>query len=96
MTKLIYPELSYLLVGAMFSVYNRMGFGYHEKYYQRAFAKELQFLKLKYKKEGLVKISYRETIIGRYFVDFLVENKIVVEIKVAKEFYPTHLKQILA
>ena len=50
MAKLIYPDLSYQIVGAMFNVYNRLKYGYHEKYYQRAFAKELEHFKLIFKR----------------------------------------------
>ena len=35
---LIYPELSYQIIGALFEVYKNLGSGYHEKYYQRAIA----------------------------------------------------------
>ncbi|MBI4946838.1 MAG: hypothetical protein HY840_10625 [Bacteroidetes bacterium] len=33
---LLYPELSYAIVGCAYDVYNELGFGHHEKYYQRA------------------------------------------------------------
>jgi len=33
---LVYPELSYKIIGVLFDVYNKIGTGYHEKYYQRA------------------------------------------------------------
>lgn len=35
-SKVIYPELSYKIVGILFEVYNQLGPGYQEKYYQRA------------------------------------------------------------
>ena len=41
MSDLIYPKLSYKIVGTLYDVYNAIGGGYQEKYYQRALTKEL-------------------------------------------------------
>ena len=40
-TKIIYPELSYKIIGVAFKIFNEIGFGMSEKFYQKAFAKEL-------------------------------------------------------
>lgn len=95
MAKLVYPELSYKIVGVLFTVYNSLGYGYQEKYYQRAIAKELEKAQLKYKKEQKAIIKYRGEIIGRYFIDFVVEDKIVVELKLTNDFYKKDIKQVL-
>lgn len=95
MAKLVYPELSYKIVGVFFTVYNSLGYGYQEKYYQRAISRELERAGLKYKKEQKTVIKYKGKIIGRYFIDFVVEDKIVVEIKIANDFYMRDLNQVL-
>ena len=95
MAKLLYPELSYEIVGVLFSVYNQLGYGYQEKYYQRAVANEFTKAKLKYSKERKALIKYRDSIIGRYFIDFVVEDKIVVELKVENDFYKRDINQVL-
>lgn len=46
MAELFYPKLSYEVVGALYEVYNAIGSGYQEKYYQKALAKELEEKKL--------------------------------------------------
>lgn len=92
---LVYPELSYELVGMTFDVYNRMGFGYQEKYYQRAYAEELTARGRRFKKERHCVIMYNDRAVGRYFIDFVVEDKIVIEFKVANDFYLQHTKQVL-
>ncbi len=96
MSKLLYPELSYEIVGVMFTVYNALGFGYQEKYYKRAIEKEFELARLSYKREGKVLLKYKGHLIGRYFVDFIVEGKIVVEVKVAEDFYKKDVNQLLA
>lgn len=54
MAELIHKQLSYEIVGILFSVYKELGEGYQEKYYQRAIALELEKRKLQFKREVLV------------------------------------------
>jgi GxxExxY protein len=96
MTKLIYPELSYKVVGLIYKIYNDLGYGYQEKYYQRALTLEFEAKNVSYKKEIPFKICFKNKIIGRYHLDFLIEDKIALEIKVANNFYPRHFKQVLS
>ena len=46
MAKLIYPKLSFKLMGILFKVHNKLGSTYQEKYYQRAIAQELNSQKI--------------------------------------------------
>jgi len=96
MSKIIYPKLSYQIMGILFKVYNKLGYGYQEKYYQRALAREFNKLNISFKKEQGTQLKYEGKIIGRYYVDFVIDNKIVLEIKVAKEIYQKHLNQVLS
>lgn len=94
--KLIYPELSFEVIGVAFKVFNELGYGYQEKYYQKAFALELNKRKINYEKELLVALKYDNKKIGKYFIDFLIKGKIVLEIKVGREFHYRDTKQILS
>jgi GxxExxY protein len=95
MEEFLHGELTYRINGLIFEMYKELGFGYQEKYYQRAFEEILKINKIKYKKELHCPISFRDKIIGRYFVDFLVDNKIVVEFKIGNEMYQRHFKQVI-
>ena len=77
--KVVYPEESYVLVGCAFAVYNAMGYGHHERNYQKGFALELQEKRLSFQKEVCVDVLYKGNPVGKYFLDFLVEDKIVIE-----------------
>jgi len=96
MGTLLFPELSYQIVGVLFTVYNNLGYGYQEKYYQRALTREFENAHLRYKRERKVIIKYRDRIIGRYFIDFVIENSVVLEIKVCNQFFDRDIKQVLA
>lgn len=92
-----YPdkELTYKIIGLLYQVDNELGFGYQEKYYQIALAILLEKNKIKYERELYSPINFQGKTIGRYYVDFLIENKIVVELKISNEVYDRHFKQVI-
>ena len=95
MAKLIYPKLSYKIVAALYEVHKNLGGGYQEKYYQRALAKEFDIRKIKYKEQLPIELKYKNESLGRYFLDFLIEDKIILEIKSDSKFYNRDIKQVL-
>lgn len=95
MVELVHKDLSYKIIGLIFNVFNELGYGFQEKYYQRAIALALDKEKLNYIREKEVKLNYQNNPIGKYFLDFIIENKIVLELKVANNFYIQDIKQIL-
>ena len=66
---LVYPELSYKLVGVAFTVSNELGFGHLEKIYQRAFAKELALQKLNFEEQVPYSVLYKGEVIGKNYLD---------------------------
>lgn len=96
MSDLIEKELSYKVMGAMFNVYNDLGGGYQEKYYQRAIAKELQSLGIKFIEQVSAPLQFKGYSIGRYLLDFLIEGRIVLEIKANQSFKYRDIQQVLA
>jgi len=96
MGKLLYKELSYKIVGILYEVYNNLGYGHRERTYQRALAEELKNNKIVFKKELYFPIFFKEKLISKYFFDFLVEDKIVLELKVSNDLYQNDINQILA
>ena len=96
MPKIIYPELSYRIIGIAYKIYNNLGYGYQEKYYQKAFSIEFNKQNINYKREVCIQLEYSGEKIGKYFIDFIAENKIVIELKVGSKFYQRDIKQILS
>lgn len=85
--KLLYEDLTYRIRGAIFTVYNELGFGHKENIYQKALIKEFETLSIPYKKEVGLDVKYKGDTVGKYRPDFSIEDKIIVELK-SVEFMP--------
>lgn len=94
MAVLVHPELSYKIMGILFDVHNRLGGSFEEKYYQRAAEKLFLLNKIQFNKELKADILFEGERIGKYFLDFLVEDKIVVEFKTVPQLLPIHFRQV--
>jgi len=81
--KILFKELSYEIQGSAINVRKEYGPGLKEIIYQNALAEELDFKKIKYQREPVIQIFSSKTgkIIGNYRPDFIVDDKIIVEIK---------------
>jgi len=93
--KLLYPKLSYKIIGIAMEVYNRIGSGFPEKLYERA-------LMILFKKNGIqaqnqvhFNVVFEEKNIGKFVTDIIVENKIILEIKSIKELNNIHKTQTI-
>jgi len=93
---IIYPELSYKLMGVLFKVHNKLGPTYQEKYYQRAIRRELEKQEIPFEKEKLVKLTYEAEKIGNYFLDFVIGGKIVLELKAVPFIRKEWIHQLVA
>lgn len=96
MPEIVEREFSYKIMGMLFSVHNQLGNRYQEKYYQRAIEEGLKLQKIRYKKEILVDLMFNKVRIGKYFLDFLIEEKIILEVKTVENLKPKDFKQVLA
>ena len=94
--KVVYPELSYEIVGLLYDVHNQLGNRYQEKYYQRAVEVKLKGKKSLYKREIEVDLTIDNEKIGKYFLDFLIDNKVVLELKVKPILTKNDYRQIRA
>jgi len=78
-----------------YKTYNALGYGYLEKVYQNALIYELNKLGLKVEAQKPIKVHYENTIIGEYYADLMVENKLLIELKTAARILPEHEAQLL-
>ncbi len=94
--EIIYPDLSYQIMGAIFAVHKTLGPGFLEAMYQKALLHELSLRGLKGEVEKPYNIIYRGKKIGLYRLDLIVEDKVVIEVKTVDQFHPIHKFQVLA
>lgn len=88
---ILYPDLSYQIIGCAFDVYAQIGSGHAEKFYQKALATAFKNRNIIFEEQVYTPLKYRDDIIGKQFLDFLVENKIIVEIKKNNRYSKTHI-----
>ncbi len=97
MAQIIEKELSYEVVNILLTVQKNLGGGYQEKYHQKAIAEELRFRGLPFKEQLHIPLKYKNVALGHYLIDFVIDGKIVLEIKSsAKIFYPRDVQQVLS
>jgi len=83
-------------MGVLFDVHSKLGNRYQEKYYHRAIEIALRENNIKFEKEIAVDLLYNNKKIGKYFLDFLIEDLVIVETKAVPELTPRDFKQVLA
>lgn len=81
------------MMEVLFTVHNRLGSGLLEKHYQRAIALEFDKKNIPYKKEQMVNLVYDDVQIGKYYLDFVVEDKVILEIKATRLYGQGAFKQ---
>lgn len=91
---LIYPELSFKIVGCTFEVYNELGFGHSEKVYQKALALSFKKHNLIFKEQVYFPVKFQGEVVGKGYCDFLIEEKIIVELKKNDRFSKANIDQV--
>jgi len=91
-----YPlsNLTEQIIGIAIHIHKELGPGFREKYYQRALYLELQKSKMKFEREKKVSISYGKVTLGYHLLDFIVENKVIVELKSMKALTDIEVGQL--
>ena len=79
--KVIYPELSYLIYGFCFKVHNKLGKFRNEQQYADAIEEILKLNKISYEREKHLPPSFEGERLNRNTVDFIIDDKIVLELK---------------
>lgn len=93
-----YPEseLTDKIIGTAISIHKDLKSGFVEKIYQRALYLELKNVGFKVEREKKINLSYKKANIGYGQVDFIVNNKVVVEVKAVSEIKDIHKSQLLS
>ena len=95
MTELLFAELTYAIIGAAMEVHKVLGSGFLEAVYEEALAFELKRLKISFERQKVIEVYYKGAVIGHYKADFLIEKKVIVELKAQKMLTPIDEAQLI-
>lgn len=90
-----YEELSGKIIGVFYRVYNCLGYGFLERVYENALKIEFERVGLDFENQVPIKVYYDGKIVGDYVADFIIEGKIIVEIKAVIGLGDSDGKQLL-
>jgi GxxExxY protein len=88
-------KITETIIGCAYKVSNNLGIGFLEKVYENALVIELTEAGLKAEPQKPISVFYKGIIVGNYAADILVEESVIVELKVAKIIEDSHEAQLL-
>ncbi|MBL7149822.1 MAG: GxxExxY protein [Candidatus Cloacimonetes bacterium] len=90
-----YKELSDKIIECAIEVHKTLGNGFLEKVYENSIMHEFEFDKISAQNQIPIPVYYKGKIVGEYFADIVVENKIILELKVVQKILPIHNAQLI-
>jgi len=90
-----HSELMEKIIKAAYEVYNELGYGFLEKVYENALAQELKSAQLNVTPQAPIKVYYKQNLIGDYYADLLVDDKVIIEIKAVNQLAKIHEVQLV-
>ena len=90
-----HKELTHQIIGGAYQVYNQLGFGFLESVYHKDMIIELNNSDVFVESEKPLKVFYNDQIVGDFYVDLLVDDEIVVELKSVKRLSKEHEVQLV-
>lgn len=74
-------EITEKVINAFYKVYNTLGYGFLEKVYENALLIELRSMGMIVEQQRRVKVFYKGLVVGDYYADLLLEEKVIIELK---------------
>ena len=90
-----YKELTEKIIGIFYKVYNNLGYGFLENVYENAMVLDFKKENIPAVSQYAIKVLYEDEIVGKYFADILVDGKVIVEIKAARNLALENEAQLL-
>ena len=90
-----HEELTHKIIGAIYKVFNALGFGLLEGVYKKALIIELLKNGLRIEEEKPLKVYYDGHVVGDFYIDLYVNEAVVVELKSVKNLIKEHEVQLV-
>jgi GxxExxY protein len=94
-SNLLYSDLTKQIIGAAIEVHKILGCGFLESVYEEALAIEFELNKIPFERQKNIEIFYKNRFAKYFTLDFLVYNKIIVELKAIKKTTDIETAQVL-
>jgi GxxExxY protein len=88
-------EITEPIIGAAFEVHAQLGYGFLERVYHRALQVELLRRGFRVELEKRITVRYKDVVVGEYDADLLVEDVVLVEVKIAPQYDKRDEAQLL-
>ena len=92
---MLHEAITDKIIKAYFKVYNTLGYSFLEKVYENALLYELQQNGFKVQKQRPIKVHYFGQVVGEYFADLIVDDKVILELKSAESISDSHIAQLM-
>jgi len=90
-----HEEITGKIINAAHTVHNKLGYGFLEKVYHNSLVIELRKRGVFTEPEKRIEVRYDNQVVGEYFADIVVDNKVIVEVKSADQHNPVFESQLL-
>ena len=96
MSEFLYQDDTFKIIGILFEVHKNLGKGFSEIVYKDALAYEFKINNIPFEREKEYVVNYKNTILNhKFYADFVVYDKIVLEIKSCKTLSESHISQCI-
>jgi GxxExxY protein len=95
MAGLLHKSITDIILKVYYEVYNELGYGFLEKVYQNAMYFELKSLGYKVEAQKQIKVYFKKQLVGEYYADLLIEDKVIVELKATEVLMNVHVAQVM-
>ena len=93
--KILYKDLSYKIIGLAMEVHTKLGYGFLEKVYENAMMVLFRREGIYAKQQAPITVCFDGEVVGDYYADIFVENKIILELKAVEKIIDAHRAQTL-
>jgi GxxExxY protein len=90
-----HSDLTEKIIGCAYDVFNTLGAGFLESVYERSLLIELKQAGLDARPQVPLNVYYRESLVGQFFADIIVDQKVVVELKSIESLAKAHEVQLV-
>ena len=83
-------------LGACIEVHRHLGLGYLEAYYEEALAREFTRMGIRFSRQHCFQVLYKGEVIGEGRIDFVIEDKVILDLKSVESLAPVHTAQMIS